>query len=217
MSHAFLFADESGDFDFSRHPRASKFFILTTITMSSCAVGDAMNDLRRELVWNQTTLGDYFHCSEDNQNVRDSIFKLLAGYDFKVQATILEKSKAQPQVCKDKARFYKYGWYYHFKHGLKKPLYGVKTAVVTAASIGTKKEKLSFISNIDDVLCQTLSIDYRIDFRSCGSDACLQVADYCCWALYRKWERGDSRSYDLIKDRITYEYELWRKGTTHYY
>jgi hypothetical protein len=27
------------------------------------------------------------------------------------------------------------------------------------------------------------------------SDPCLQVADYCTWAIQRKWERGDERSH----------------------
>jgi hypothetical protein len=45
----------------------------------------------------------------------------------------------------------------------------------------------------------------------------LQVADYCAWAIMRKWERGDTRSYDMIKDRVTYEYDVWEKGTDHHY
>ena len=51
------------------------------------------------------------------------------------------------------------------------------------------------------------------------ADPCLQVADYCAWAIQRRWESGkqDIRSYDLIKDRITYEYDLFEKGTDHYY
>jgi len=49
------------------------------------------------------------------------------------------------------------------------------------------------------------------------SDPCLQVADYCVWAIQRKWERDDSRSYDLIKDKIESEFDVWSIGSTHYY
>jgi len=45
----------------------------------------------------------------------------------------------------------------------------------------------------------------------------LQIADYCTWAIQRKWERTDAKSYNIIKDRITYEYDLWGHGTKHYY
>ena len=26
----------------------------------------------------------------------------------------------------------------------------------------------------------------------------LQVADYCCWAVFRKWEQGDTTHFDRI-------------------
>jgi predicted RNA-binding Zn-ribbon protein involved in translation (DUF1610 family) len=38
-------------------------------------------------------------------------------------------------------------------------------------------------------------------------------------AIQRKWESNnkDVRSFDLIKDRVEYEYDLWKPGTQHYY
>jgi hypothetical protein len=43
------------------------------------------------------------------------------------------------------------------------------------------------------------------------------VADYCCWALSRKWEKGDDRSYALIQDKIRSEFDVFRSGRTFYY
>ena len=55
-------------------------------------------------------------------------------------------------------------------------------------------------------------------FCLAATDPCVQIADYCAWAIQRKWEhKKDERSYDLIKDRITYEFDLWAHGTQHYY
>ena len=45
----------------------------------------------------------------------------------------------------------------------------------------------------------------------------LQVTDYCNWAVFRKWERGDSRSYDLVKGAIQSEFDIFRSGTRYYY
>jgi hypothetical protein len=50
-----------------------------------------------------------------------------------------------------------------------------------------------------------------------AADPGIQVADYCAWAIQRKWERGDARSYDLIADKIDHEHEVWRGHTTTYY
>jgi hypothetical protein len=47
-------------------------------------------------------------------------------------------------------------------------------------------------------------------------DTRVQVADSCAWAIERKWERGDSRSFDLIKDRITSENDIRSDDTEHY-
>lgn len=64
---------------------------------------------------------------------------------------------------------------------------------------------------------QTVASKWKVDFRPSACDPCLQAVDYCAWAIQRKWEKSDTRSYDLIKDRIKYEYNLWGNGTKHYY
>jgi hypothetical protein len=174
--------------------------------------------LRRSLAWEGYELGDFFHASTDAQLVRDRVFETITQHPFLVQATIMEKSKAQPHVRVSKARFYQFGYFFHFKFGLR-PLIPTRSEVlVTTASLGNKKERIAFQSAVDDVMNQTSpTSEWRTDFMPSQADPCLQVADYCAWAIQRKWERDDSRSYDLIADRITYEYDLWSRGNVHYY
>lgn len=218
MTSYYVFADEAGCFTFNRNPNVSRYFILCTVTTRSLAAAEALHRLRHSLVWRRIEPGDYFHATADQQSVRDEVFSEILKHDFQVQATICEKSKAQPQVRQSKARFYKYPWYYHFKHGIPKLLTNPTGLLVTAASLGTKKEKDTFTNALSDVMSQTMgNLPWAVDFRPSQADCSLQIADYCAWALMRKWERGDRRSYDLIESRISYEYELWRHGTTHYY
>ena len=217
MARVHIFADEAGDFEFSRNRNVSRYFILCTVTMASCQVAEALLALRRQLAWDGLELGEYFHASTDKQAVRDQVFALITNHEFSVQATVMEKSKAQPQVRVSRPRFYKYGWLYHFRHGTRPQLTCTTELLVTTASIGTKKERISFTRAVNDVMNQTARIDWKTDFCPASADPCLQVADYCAWAIQRKWEREDSRSYDLISDRITYEYDLWSRGDTHYY
>lgn len=218
MSRIFIFADESGDFNFSRHGRATKYFVVCTIKLDSCEIGHSLLDLRREMAWNKMPLGNYFHATEDKQAVRDEVFNLISKFDFHVQATIMEKSKAQPQVRSSDERFYQYGWFYHFTHGIPNLIEEKNQLLITAASIGTKKKQRSFTSAVNDVVQQTIPRNqWATLFIPCGTDPCLQIADYCTWAIQRKWERNDEQSYNLIKDRITYEYDLWEHGRKHYY
>ncbi len=220
MCDLFIFSDEAGDFTFERKPNVSKYFIFCTVAMRDLEACLALADLRRELVWRRANgLGEYFHATTDSQEVRDAVFEIIKRFDFTIQATICEKSKAQPQVRVSKSRFYKYPMYYHFKHGMLPIISAAEKVYITAAAIGTKKERKTYISNIEDVMQQNIPhrVEWAIDFRRSMADTGLQIADYCAWAIQRKWERGDTRSYNIIKNKITYEYDLWRRGDKHYY
>jgi Protein of unknown function (DUF3800) len=218
MPNKFIFADEAGCFTFTREANVSRYFILCTVTMDDCAIGADLLRLRRRLAWEGAELGDYFHATEDKQAVRDRVFGMIGRREFSIQATIMEKSKAQAQVKVTKPLFYQYGFYYHFKHSIHKLLKFDSETLVTAASLGTRKERAAFENAVSSVLAQThRPRRWKADFMPCHADPCLQVADYCAWAIQRRWERGDSRSYDLIRNKITYEYDLWSHGNTHYY
>lgn len=218
MPDKFVFADEAGCFTFNRDQNVSRFFVLCTVVMNDCRVATDLLELRRRLAWDGAELGEYFHATTDKQDVRNAVFDVIRRHEFKVQATIMEKSKAQPQVKETKPTFYQYGYFYHFKFGVSRLLGPTSETLVTTASLGTRKEKVAFEGAVSDVMRQTNgSRQWKADFMPCHSDPCLQVADYCAWAIQRKWERDDTRSYDLISDRISYEYDLWARGTTHYY
>ncbi len=218
MADTYIFADEAGDFTFTRNPNVSRFFILCTVHMHDCSVAGDLIALRHKLAREGAELGDYFHATTDKQAVRNAVYETILGRSFTVQATLMEKSKAQPHIRESKPKFYQYGWFYHFKHGVANDLDDEHEALVTAASIGTKKERKGFESAVNDVMRQTVRCkSWATDFMPCAAHPCLQVADYCAWAIQRKLEKGDTRSFDLIKDRITYEYDLWHRGSTHYY
>ena len=218
MPNKFIFADEAGCFTFNRDRNVSRYFILCTVAMDDCSLAADLIALRRRLAWSGAELGDYFHATTDKQAVRDAVYDTILQKPFTVQATIMEKSKAQPQVRRSKPRFYQYGWFYHFKHGARRELEDHHETLVTAACIGNRKERAAFQNAVDDVMQQTVRApQWATDFIPAGSDPCLQVADYCAWAIQRKLEQEDERSYDIIKDRITYEHDLWAAGNVHYY
>ncbi len=153
--------------------------------------------------------------------IRDRVFKELANHDFSVQATVLEKSKAYPRVRTTDHLFYQYGWFYHFKNTAPKVIKdGVSELHVTAASIGTKNRQTAFSTAVNNVVQQVLRSGekkHRTNFCPAMADPCLQAADYCTWAIQRRWEGRDVRSYDLIKERINHEFDLWAHGDKHQY
>jgi len=58
-----------------------------------------------------------------------------------------------------------------------------------------------------------------VSFMDSAKDPMLWAADYCAWAIQRRWESDgqDDRSYKLIKPKIKTEFNLWAAGQTHFY
>lgn len=219
MARVHVFADESGDFAFSRAANASKFYILTTVTVPNCTVGDSLTALRRELAWAGVGLDRHFHATTDQQSVRDDVFRVLGRHQFRVDATILEKAKAHPKIRPTDARFYQYAWWLHMKYLAPRIVRQDDELLVVGASIGaTKKLKQGFYEAVHDVVQQvTPTVKYQVACWDAATEPCLQVADYCSWAIQRKWERNDPRSHVLIQGSIHTEFAPFAMGTVTYY
>lgn len=182
-------------------------------------MGDALLVLRRQLAWEGVEqASDDFHATEETQAIRDRVFAALVPPTFRIDATILEKRKAQPHLAADEARFYKTAWFLHFRYVAPHILHPGDELLMVAASLGTRKKRATFHRAVQDVVAQTTpGTIFQTESWSAASDPCLWVADYCSWAIQRKWERSDERSYVLIKDKLHSEFEPFRRSTRAYY
>jgi hypothetical protein len=70
---------------------------------------------------------------------------------------------------------------------------------------------------LTDVVRQTTRCRCQLAQWPAESDPCLQIADYCTWAIQRARERADPRSYVLIEDKIASEFEPFARSTKLYY
>jgi hypothetical protein len=216
VADRYVFADESGNFDFSPRKGASRYFILTTVTMEDCRPGDHLAHLRRQLAWQGHDVSQPFHASEDKPAVRSAVFQLLKRLPLRIDATALEKRKAQPHLHNDQA-LYKMGWYLHF--GYVAPIVATTQdkLLVVAASLGTKKTRGLFRESVEDVVRQVSPARHRVAFWEAVSDPCIQVADYCCWAVQRAWELGDRSYLDLLGSKVASNKDIFETGTDYFY
>lgn len=220
MSRLYVFADEAGDYAFIKNNRASRYFILCTVSMEFCnTLSAGILNLRREMIWDGDPVEKFFHCTEDKQVVRNKVYALLNSHRFDIQATIMEKAKAEPQTRPSKFRFYQYAWFHHLKYVMPKFIAAGATEIqLTTATAGVKNEQPKFTNAVNNVAQQTMGKRrWKTAFFPSMADPLLQVADYCTWAIQKKWERNDTRSYDLIKHRITHEVDMWKHGKKLYY
>ncbi len=206
MGLVYVFADESGNFDFSR--RGSAYFVLATVTVPDFAVGDALLQLRRDMGWRGVPLPGAFHATEDTQAVRDEVFRTLAHHEFRIDATILTKARTFTRLHQDDVRFYKTAWWLHWKYVAPRIFGDGDDLFVVSASLGTgrKKQALFHEAATEVVANAGRGRSVKTAGWSSACEPCLQVADYCCWAIQRKWERGDERSYELIREKIETEF-----------
>ena len=79
--------------------------------------------------------------------------------------------------------------------------------IIFTDSIPLKKKAKAVEKGIKLMLAAELKgkVNYLICHHQSKSNYDLQLADYCNWAVFRKWEIGDLRSYDLIKKYIRSE------------
>jgi len=214
----YVFADEAGNFDFSRKTGASRYFILATVAMDNCAVGDALARLRRELTWAGHDVSNGFHAKNDTHAVRSAVYDELLKHPFRVDTVVLDKPKAQPQTHTSEPTFYKYAWFYHFKYVAPRIVNADDELLVVAAALETKRKRDVFHAAVEDVCSQVAPVArFQTAFWPAVGEPCLQVADYCCWAIQRKWEQGDDRWYRLIRSKVRSEFNLWGSGRTTYY
>jgi hypothetical protein len=218
----YLYADESGNFDFSRGRGATRYFSVGTILLAGDdAVGELQRDLlalRTRLQWDGVAAGPSFHASEDRQAVRDEVFAVLGEHAFRTDVTLLEKSKAQPHLRASDPMLFQYAWYYHFKFLAPYVNGSGDELMVTAATIGTNRLRGAFRNAVESVVRQCAwRTAPRVVFAPTGSDPCLQAADYMLWAVMRQWERGDPRALDPLRSRISSQFDVFARGTAHYY
>jgi hypothetical protein len=218
MTRKTVFVDEAGNFDFTRSQGASRYFILTSVLLDDLEAGVALLQLRHELAWEGVDLAGHFRATEETQAVRNRVFAVLAEHDFRIDVTIIEKPKTPPELRPSVSRFYKSAWYLHLQYAATEIASPDDELLVVAASLGTHRERRIFHEAMDDAVRSASPCPVvRTAFWPASSEPCLQIADYCAWAVQRKWERGDLRSYRLIRDKIQSEYDAMSDRTELYY
>ena len=215
----YIFLDEAGDFNFS--PNGSKFFTLASVTRERPFEDyNQFINLKYGLVEQGLDI-EYFHASEDRQAVRDQVFNIIQRSleGLRIDSVIVEKRKTGPALCEE-MKFYPRMLGYLLRYVLEHhPLDQYSEVIVFTDRIPVKGKRNAVEKTVKTTLANMLprTARYRLLHHDSKSNFQLQIADYCNWAIYRKWSRGDSRSYDLIRAALKSEFDIFRTGTRLYY
>jgi hypothetical protein len=224
MNTLYLFIDESGNFDFS--PGGTKYFILTVVsTMYPFDIGSPLLKLRYDLLPNYACgsgMGErgFFHASEDTQDVRNSVFSILSKIDhpMRVDSVIAQKNKTNPKFYNQHLEFYKVLGEALLKYAFNRVQWeNYDHVVVVFSSLFDKKKRGILKQAFKFLIKQYAKVTFALYFHDSKFDLCNQATDYFGWAIYRKWESEDKRSYDLVEGLIKSEYSIFWRGVTEYY
>lgn len=214
----YIFLDEGGNFDFS--PTGTKYFTLTSIMKVRPFNGyKELTKLKYDLIEEGKNI-EYFHATEDRQAVRDKVFYLIQKYmkKIRIDSLIVEKRKT-PLDLQEADKLYPE----MLGHLLPSAISCCKQEKIEKIIIFTdvlpvQSQKKVFEKAVKKTLKEKMpNIPYLIVHHSSRSNGYLQFADYINWAIFRKWERGDCRSYDLIKAAIGTENDIFSDKTGIFY
>lgn len=215
----YVFLDEGGNLDFT--PKGSKHFTLSAITTRRPFLMDPhILALKFDLIEFGLDL-QRFHAAEDRQAVRDQVFQIITNSldSIRIDSIIIDKRKTGPAL-RPVEHFYPRMLGYVLRYILEGlPLTDIDEVIVITDTLPVAAKRKAIEKGIKIKLAEMLpkGIKYRVLHHASYSCVGLQVADYCNWAVFRKWESGDPRSYTLIKPVLKSEFDIFKKGTLCHY
>jgi len=225
-SCVYLYLDVAGNFDFS--PKGSKYFIMTCVlTRRPFSHINDLHNIKYDCLENGATSkhcenAQMFHASEDTQNIRDRVFAVIKQHldNLTIYSVVIRKNKTNPMLH-DPSKLYArvFEWLIDHIFRIERVSKGIKVVIVTD-QLPVQKRKNALKAPLKKYLkekTENFDTQYYLYHHRSESDVNLQVADYCCWAIQRKWERDDLRSYNYIKEKIYGEGDLFKRGDMTYY
>lgn len=217
----YLFLDEGGDLNFA--PSGTRHFTMTCVTTFRPFVLDQeLTELRYDFIESSLDI-EYFHASEDKQAIRDRVFATLSARlsSYRVDCIIAEKRKAAPSL-RTEVRFYPLilGWLLSYVvKGIMMKFPNLTDYIIITDQLPIKRKRDAVEKAIKRILAEKLpeEIKYKIlhhDSKSCPG---LQIADYLNWAIFRKWERNDLRSFSVVSAGIESEFDIFKSGKKFWY
>ena len=220
MNYLYVFIDVSGNYDYS--PTGTMSLVITSTLCTDINPGVLELHAVKHEVIDQGIDIEYFHAAEDRQPIRDRVFNVISGLThLRIDSIIVEKSKVDPNL-RPLNRFYptmvEYLLQYPFDpRGIDVTRFD-KVLIFMDRESARAKEKEAITKAVKISLARHLrGVPYTLSMHSSASHPYLQIVDYCSWALYVKWERGEIRPFNQIKNLVRSEFLIYQNKKAKWY
>ena len=95
------------------------------------------------------------------------------------------------------------------------PLSEFKEVIVFTDNLPIQRKRSAIEKGVKTTLAAMLpaGVRYRVLHHASKSNMDLQIADYCTWAIYRKWNGQDIRSFRRVQAAVRTEWDVLQAGT----
>lgn len=163
----------------------------------------------------KTGSGYYLHATDDIPEVRKMFFDLIKGIDCSFEAVVSTKS-----IEKFELKYHGKEQYYYadlLSHLLKNKFTQKEDKLVLHISgrgkstkntnlelaVAKAKERFTKRHHSEEI---TTNVVFNIEYPT--QEPLLNVADYFCWSIQRIFEKGETRYYDYIKEKVSLVIDL---------
>jgi hypothetical protein len=211
---AYVFLDESGDlgFDFKKK-KTSHFFVITFLFVKNKNLIEKIvkkifrGFAKGELKCHPSTL----HCYKEKPKTRTKLLSSLSTKDCSIITIYLNKRKVYTNLRDEKQVLYNYVTNILLDRVCTKKLIPTDEPVFLVAS---RRETNKFLNEnfkyyLENQVQNNHKIKIDVCIKSPCEEKCLQIVDFVCWSVFRKYEHGDNSYYNLIKQKIVEENPLF--------
>lgn len=171
--------------------------------------------------------GFYFHATDDVPEVRKQFFEFIRDLDCSFEAVVARKIPA----LYERKHHGREGEFYAdlLSHLLKNKLGKEEKLVLNIAERGntTRNHNLQMALQKAESRYLAGNADKKVKFsvvfnvQNHLTDPLLNIADYFCWSVQRVFERGETRYYNYLQERISLVVDLYDsagyQGSRNYY
>lgn len=171
--------------------------------------------------------GYYLHATDDLPEVREKFYKLIKSLDLSFEAVVGRKIY---DIFVKKHNANESEFYADLLSHLLKNKMELGGRLVLNVSQRGKSTRNRNLENAAETARKRFTktkpgkeaqTDFVFNVQNPTSEPLLNVADYLCWAVQRVFERGETRYYDFIEEKISLVIDLYDtekyEGSRHYY
>lgn len=210
----YIFLDESGDLGFNPKKQNSKYFIITTLFVVDKSpieklVKKIHKNLRKKI---KKLSGGVLHSVKENPVTRKRLLSLLSTQACSIMVIYLNKAKVYTNLQNEKHVLYNYVTNILLDRIMTKKLLDINKEITMIAA---KRETNRFLNDnfktyLQEQVGSKHKVSIKIEIKTPHEERSLQAVDFACWAIFRKYERGDPLYYNLIKKIILEENSLFK-------